>query len=197
MKMRPIVAIIALLNGMIGGVMLVLPILVMKTGSLLSFIIILVTGFLSFYSCYLYIQHLGDHTDIDNAIFFHFWQSKAIRVFYDFVIFLNLIFLLISYFLLIVQQWNGLLSQSILNPILNAVGLLALICFLKYIRFGAHLLGYGIISIVMYCIFLAWVVGSAPSGSNKIPIVGSGIADLSSSMALAFSIQPFFIPVLK
>lgn len=102
MKMKPIVAVIALLNGMIGGVMLVLPILILKAGTVLSFIIILVTGFLSFYSCYLYIQHLGDHTDIDKAIFFHFWQSNAVKVFYDFVIFLNLIFLLISYFLLIV-----------------------------------------------------------------------------------------------
>lgn len=101
MKMKPIVAILALLNGMIGGLMVILPILVLQTGSLLSFIVILITGFLSFYSCYLYIQHMGDYTDIDKAIYNHFWCSKPIRVFYDLVVFLNLALLLISYFLLI------------------------------------------------------------------------------------------------
>jgi hypothetical protein len=28
----------------------------------------LITGFFSFYSCYLCIQHLGKHTDLDKAI---------------------------------------------------------------------------------------------------------------------------------
>lgn len=80
---------------------------------------------------------------------------------------------------------------------MNAVGLFGLILFLKHIRFGAHLLGYGVISILFYCIFLAWMVGSAPSGPKTIPIIGSGIANFAASMAQAFSIQQFFIPVLK
>lgn len=105
MKMSPFLAIIALINGMIGGLMLVLPLLVIQTGTVLSFIIILITGFLSYYSCFLYLRHQGDCTDIDKAIYNHFWNSKRIKVFYDFIVFLNLLLILISYFLLIVQQW--------------------------------------------------------------------------------------------
>lgn len=55
MIMKPWVAIVALINGMIGGVILVLPVLALNTGSLLSLIIIGVSGFFSFYSCFLYI----------------------------------------------------------------------------------------------------------------------------------------------
>ncbi len=102
MKMTPFLAVIALVNGMIGGLMLVLPLLILKSGTLLSFFVILITGFLSYYSCYLYTSHLGDCTDIDKTIYNHFWKSKPIRVFYDLVVFINLLLILISYFLLIV-----------------------------------------------------------------------------------------------
>lgn len=69
--------------------------------------------------------------------------------------------------------------------------------FLKYIRFGAHLLGYGVISIAIYCIFLIWILASAPTGPAKMPYFGSGSARTAAAMAQAFSIQQFFIPVLK
>ena len=57
--MKPIVAIVAMVNGMIGGLILVLPLLAAQGGSILSGIIIAVTGFFSFYSCYLCLIHLG------------------------------------------------------------------------------------------------------------------------------------------
>ncbi len=112
-------------------------------------------------------------------------------------IFVNMVLILMSYFLLIVQQWNGLISTSIVNPILNALFLFGLIMFLKYIRFGAHLLGYGVISIAIYCIFLIWILASAQPGPAKMPYFGSGSARTAAAMAQAFSIQQFFIPVLK
>ena len=59
------------------------------------------------------------------------------------------------------------------------------------------MLGYGILSIVGYCIFLIWLAASAPSGDNTIPIAGSGEVNMAASMGQAFAIQTFFIPVLK
>lgn len=156
--MKPIVAAIALINGMVGSTILVIPILTLTTGTFISFVVILLTGFLSFYSCYLYIQHLGNHSDLDKAMYYHFWNSKAVKVFYDFVIFFNILLVLIVYFELICQQWEGLLPYNVFNPIGNAIGLFILILLLKYARFGAHLLGYGLISIIMYCIFLIWIL---------------------------------------
>lgn len=196
--MRPIVAAIALTNGMVGSTILVIPILTLKTGTILSLIITLITGFLSFYSCYLYVQHLGNHSDLDKAMYYHFWNSKAVKIFYDFIIFFNMLLVMIVYYLLIVDQWNGLISnKSIFNPIGNAIGLFALICLLKYARFGAHLLGYGLISIIMYCLFLIWIIASETDNGQKVPISGSGVSNFAATMAQAFSIQQIFIPVLK
>lgn len=78
------------------------------------------------------------------------------------------------YFDLIVEQWDGLVPYSIAIPICNAFALLGLVFVLNYFHFGAKLLGYGIISIIGYCIFLIWLLASAPSGPNVMPITGGG-----------------------
>jgi hypothetical protein len=62
---------------------------------------------------------------------------------------------------------------------------------------GAKLLGYGVISIIFYCIFLIWLLASAPTGDNEIPEFGKGGVNLAASMGQAFAIQTFFIPVLR
>lgn len=167
--MNPIIVIIAMINGMIGGLILVLPILAKEGGTILSFIVIFVTGFFSFYSCYLCVIHLGSHSDLDQAIYYHFNKNKIVRIFYDLMVFSNLILILMLYFNLIVQQWEGLVAPNLANPLSNFVALFVLIFVLKYVHFGAQLLGYGIISIVLYCIFLIWLVASAPPGNNHIP----------------------------
>jgi len=62
----------------------------------------------------------------------HFDNNKAIKIFYDLIVFLNLALLLLLYFELIVQQWEGILGESVLNPILNFVVLLLLVAVMKY-----------------------------------------------------------------
>lgn len=58
-------------------------------------------------------------------------------------------------------------------------------------------MGYGVISIVGYLLFLIWVVAAAPTGNNTVPATGTGIASFAAMMGNAFSIQGFFIPVMK
>lgn len=58
-------------------------------------------------------------------------------------------------------------------------------------------MGYGIVSIVGYLLFLIWVVTSAPSGNHSVASTGTGIAGFAAMMGNAFSIQGFFIPVMK
>jgi len=61
-------------------------------------------------------------------------------------------------------------------------------------------MGYGIASIVGYLIFLVWVEASAPplsTSRNVFPVVGTGLAGFAAMMGNAFSIQGFFIPVMK
>ena len=46
---------------------------------------------------------------------------------------------------------------------------------LKYYDFGAHIMAYGILSIVGYLLFLLWNGVSAPEGDNKLPVVGTDV----------------------
>lgn len=81
--------------------------------------------------------------------------------------FLNIAFLLLLYFNLITQQWEGILANTnILNPIINAFVLFIMVFIMKYFDLGASLLAYGIVSIVGYCIFLIWLLASSPKGNN-------------------------------
>lgn len=151
-----------MLNGMIGGVILVLPLLTLSAGSVETGIIILFSGLFSYYSCMLCVKHLGTYSDLDQAIMHHFNMSMKLKIFYDFIVFFNLFLILILYFELIVQQWEGMLPSSIAIPICNYIILLALIFLIKYYEFGVNLLAYGIISTIGYCLFLIWMIATAP-----------------------------------
>lgn len=130
--MHPSMIIIAMLNGMIGGVILVLPLLVVEAGSVSSAFIIMFVGIFSYYSCMLCVKHLGSYPDLDHSIMEHFNGSACMRIFYDAVVFGNLALLLILYFELIVQQWEGMSGSNIVNPIINFVVLLGLVAVMKY-----------------------------------------------------------------
>lgn len=61
-------------------------------------------------------------------------------------------------------------------------------------------MAYGIISIVTYILFLLWVVITYNQGYEGGPPMkpfGSGAVNLAAAMGQAFSIQSFFIPVIK
>jgi len=60
-------------------------------------------------------------------------------------------------------------------------------------------MAYGIISIITYLIFLIWVMATSDQGYDNGPYkpFGSGAASMAAAMGQAFSIQSFFIPVLK
>ena len=75
-------AILCIVNGMIGGLILILPVMALKAGWLLTLIVIVITGLISYYSCYLCIYHTGNQPDLDQAILNHFWGKKWIKVFY-------------------------------------------------------------------------------------------------------------------
>ena len=60
-------------------------------------------------------------------------------------------------------------------------------------------MAYGIISIICYLLFLIWVVATYNQGNNDVPYkaFGTGAVNLAAAMGQAFSIQSFFMPVLK
>lgn len=131
-------------------------------------------------------------------MFNHFNKSIIIKIIYDLTVFLNLFFLGFLYFDLICVQWDGITSSnSLATPLVNTVVLFLLIFVLKYFEFGATIMAYGIISIIGYVIFLIWVLASAPSGDIKWEALGKGEVNLAAAMGGAYSIQTFFIPIIK
>jgi len=52
--------VVGMVNGMIGGLILILPVDALNSGYMFTLIVILVTGGFSFYSCYLCVVHLGN-----------------------------------------------------------------------------------------------------------------------------------------
>jgi hypothetical protein len=109
--------------------------------------------------------HIGDQGDLDTALLRHFNGSKFLKLFYDFCVFIALLLLLMLYFDLIVIQWEGLVppySFSYVNVGVNAALMVIWCMVLKYFEFGAHLMGYGVVSIVGYLLFLIWVMASRP-----------------------------------
>ena len=159
---------VGLVNGMIGGIILIMPILSLKAGLLLIAPTCLVTGFFSYFSCLLCLRHLRNYKDLDEAIYRHFGNRKIFKIGYDCSIVISMTVLLILYFNLICKQWEGMTANSIIIPILNALALFPLVYIMKKFHFGASLLAYGILSIVGYCIFLTWMCATSPAGPHEV-----------------------------
>lgn len=192
--------VLAIVNGMIGGSILVIPLTSLQAGWAYTLIVIFITGLFSFYSCYIAVIHIGDQKDLDSALLRHFNGSKFLKIFYDFCVWISLVLLLMLYFDLIVVQWEGLVPPytfTYANVLINGAVVTVWCLILKFFDFGAHIMGYGIISIIGYLLFLIWVVAARPSGPNTFPAFGTGVAGFAAMMGNAFSIQGFFIPVLK
>jgi len=61
-------AILCIVNGMIGGLILILPVMALEGGWLMTMLVILMTGFISYYSCHLCLIHTGTEPDLDVSI---------------------------------------------------------------------------------------------------------------------------------
>ena len=75
--------------------------------------------------------------------------------------------------------------------------MLGLVVLVRKMNFGVNLLGYGVLSIAMYVVFLVWLMATAPSGGNSLKLASWDFARLCDTLATAFSLQGIFIPILK
>ena len=101
--------VVGLVNGMIGGIILVMPILALKTGTALVGPITIITGFFSYFSCLLLLRHLKNYKDLDEAVYHHFGRRKSFKNFYDITVVIGMSVLLMLYFDLICKQWESML----------------------------------------------------------------------------------------
>lgn len=159
--------VLALLNGMFGGSIMILPLLALKVGWFYLCLIVLVTVVVNWYSCHIVLMHLGNEKDIGMVISNHFKKSKFMITAYNLTTTLGLLTALTVYFKLILIQIEGLLFDGIryeLNSIINGI-VLGVWCLLTKIwDIDTHISGYGFFSIAAYFVFLLWVALSAPAG---------------------------------
>lgn len=163
-KISPLVAFFALLNGMIGSLILLLPVLTLDGGYMAALLNILATGTVSFLCCYIYLIHLGEEPDNGDTLMKHFGSNKRGRVAkncYDIVSCVSLLLTNMQYFQLIVMQWDELfvvLRPTVINPLFNGVFILLIVFLLKRMELGVSIMAYGIASTVIYLVFLGWVL---------------------------------------
>lgn len=188
---------VALMNAMIGGTILVLPLLYLKSGWLPSLVVTLITGIINYLSCKICFDHLLSDADLPDSIYRH-TKSKLYPKIYDVAVFLSVQLVLLLYFDLIIKQWDSIIiSKSIITVIVNAIGLFFLVGFMKKFNMGVNLLGYGIMSIIGYLVFLVWLLASSPKGDQEFKVASWDFAELCDALATAFSLQGVFIPIIR
>lgn len=96
--------VIGLVNGMIGGTCLVLPQIGLKTGYLTTIIVCAVTGFISYYTAYLIVLHLGKGKQIKDCILSHFNNDYSYMTGYSLFIWISFMPLMLIYFRIICLQ---------------------------------------------------------------------------------------------
>jgi amino acid permease len=155
---------VALMNAMIGGTILVLPLLYLKAGWLPALVVTTITGIINYFSCKICFDHLLGDSDMPEAIYRH-TKSRVYPKVYDVAVFLSVQLVLLLYFDLIVKQWDSILMvRSIVTAVVNAVVLFALVGMIKRFNLGVNVMGYGIASILGYLLFLIWLLASRPKG---------------------------------
>ena len=89
------IAIVGLINGMVGGSALVLPLLGLEAGYIAIPFISVFFGVVSAYSCLLTVEHLGECKNIRDSILEHFYGLHTVTVFYNFVMGMSLFIYLV------------------------------------------------------------------------------------------------------
>lgn len=164
---------IGLVNGMIGGTCLVLPHIGLKTGWIMTFIVCIVCSWMTYYTAYLIVLHLGKGTQIRDCILNHFNNDYKYMRGYSFIIWLSFMPYMLIYFRIICLQIEGLLGHhsDLIGPFV-ALALIILVVLVRIYHMAEETLAYGIISIVGYILFLIWAQFSAPSGPKTVKTMG-------------------------
>jgi sodium-coupled neutral amino acid transporter 9 len=191
------ITVVALMNAMIGGTVLVLPLLFLRAGLVPSVIATIITGLINYNACRICLKHLQNDKDLPDCIYRH-TKSRVYPKIYDTAVYISLQLILLLYFSLVIEQWNIIMNRiSYITTLINGVLVFILVFVMRKFDMSVSLLGYGILSIFGYMIFLVWLLASAPSGTNKFPLTSWKFTDVYDALATAFGLQGIYVPVLR
>ena len=184
--------VLGMLNGMIGIIALLLPILGITAGYLTSIWVCLGIGLITYYTAYLLILHLGRGKSMKECILAHFDQDYRYMTIYSCIIWVSFFAIILGFFGVACIQINGLIGyySNWVGPSM-AVFMFILVILVRKYHYWEEVLAYGIASIAALLIFVAWAQFSAPSsGPKQVPPTGNPIV-LASVLIQAYSIHGF------
>lgn len=99
------------------------------------------------------------------------------------------------------RQWDALFFRVTwllpLLPYLTVISLIAMSIAFHRCELGISLMAYGIVSIIVYLLFVVWMFGSRPMPLRDMPIVTPNFSHMAATLSLAISIQTIFYPILR
>lgn len=156
--------IFGLLNGMIGSLILILPLIGKQTGYITALIVCVIIGGICYYTGNLIVVHLGKAKNMKESILHHFDQNYRYMIAYAFIIWSSEIPILALYYNLICLQIEGLIGHQDWISWFVFSGLLIGTILVLYFDYGEQTMGIGVLSIVAALVFITWSHFTAPAG---------------------------------
>jgi hypothetical protein len=185
-----------LLNAMIGGTMLVIPVLALTVGYLDWLFGCIVICCITCYTAYLLVQHLGKAKNIKYLILNHFGGNNKCTIIYNIVIWFSFCSAMLIYFQLFCLQVTGLIGP---HPFLHEIlaGFLMLwVIALRNCDMNELVLASGLISIVAYMFFLVWTIGTSPEGEKSLPVYSGDSSALMLALLNSYTVHDFMIQLI-
>lgn len=139
------------------------------------------------------VTHLGRGSQIKDSILAHFGNDYRAMQIYSFIIWLSFIPMLVGYFRIICLQIQGLMGhQSPWVAPCVAGGLVVVLLIVRNWHIGEEILALGVISIIVYILFLGWAQTTAPKGEKEVPAFGAPVT-LAAALIQALEVHDFLV----
>ncbi len=195
MAIGSVATLVGLLNAMIGGTMLIIPILALTAGTMEQLLFSLVLGLITAYTAYLLVSHLGTAKNIKHLILGHFGEDVRVTSVYNVIIWFSFTSAMIVYFNLFCVQVEALLGKMDYLPEMLALVLILWTGFLRETDLSEIILASGMASIVGFFAFLTFMTLKSEN-DKRMPLFGDNAIPLTLSLLNSFTTHDFLIQVI-
>lgn len=210
----------ALVNTMIGGTMLTIPILFRESGVVTGLLILLVSGVISYLTCELYILHMGEKDasieDTIRRLLGTKWEGffKALTGIY--LVCLNAIYIdiiidqcysILFFILNKAHHGNWIAEKDAVTFDKFSIQYLSILMFLPLLRITfvrdftliLKLTSLGVLAVVLYMFFIFYEFATSVLHVDwkNVPLFKRDVGNLAGTCAVAFTIHTMVNPIMK
>ena len=153
---------------------LVLPVMGLTAGYITSTWVVLLTGYISYYTASLIVTHLGKARNMKESILAHFKEDYKYMTVYSIInwmSFVPLIFINFSFICLEIEGILGYHSPWVAPSV--AVFFIIIISIIRIFHFAEETQAMGIVGLVLFIIFMIYAQITAPSGPKTVSANGN------------------------